>query len=71
MAKIVSIIAGIIAITLGVIFISAWNEAFVIGLQLLLIFILLFGGLIAIIAGISEIKDSITAKKEEKEQKES
>ena len=67
MAKIVSIIAGIIAITLGVIFISAWNEAFVIGLQLLLIFILLFGGLIAIIAGISEIKDSITAKKEEKE----
>ena len=64
MAKIVSIAAGVISIALGVIFIFAWNKAFVIGLQFLLILVLLFGGLIAIIAGISEIKDSITAKKE-------
>ena len=65
MGKIISIIGGAVAIVIGVILIFAWNEAFVLGLQFLVMLVLILGGLIAAIAGISEIKDSLAAKKEE------
>ena len=35
------------------------------GLEFLIMFALILGGVIAVIAGISEIKDSLAAKKEE------
>ncbi len=68
MGKIMSIIGGTVAIVLGVLLIFVWGEAFKLGLQFLVILILALGGLIAVIAGISEIKDSLAAKKEEKKE---
>ncbi|MFH1867744.1 MAG: hypothetical protein ABH843_02120 [Candidatus Omnitrophota bacterium] len=65
MGKIVSIIGGTAAIVVGIMLIFLWNEAFVLGLQFLAMIILAMGGLIAVIAGVSEIKDSLAAKKEE------
>lgn len=70
MGKIVSVIGGAVAILIGVVLIFRWTLAFKLGLQFLIMLILIFGGLIAVIAGISEIKDSMAAKKEEKEEKE-
>ncbi|MFH0732565.1 MAG: hypothetical protein V2A72_06560 [Candidatus Omnitrophota bacterium] len=66
MGKVLSVIGGAIAIGAGVMLFFAWNNAFVLGIQFSIMAILVFGGLIALIAGISEIKDSMAAKKEEK-----
>lgn len=65
MGKILSVVGGAVAILIGVMLILAWSLAFKLGLQFLIMLILVFGGLIAVIAGISEIKDSVAAKKEE------
>ena len=65
MGKILSVVGGAVAILVGVILIFTWSVAFKLGLQFLIMLILIFGGLIAMIAGISEIKDSVAAKKEE------
>lgn len=70
MGKILSVMGGAAAILIGVILIFTWTLAFKLGLQFLIMLILIFGGLIAVIAGVSEIKDSMAAKKEEKEEKE-
>lgn len=70
MGKILSVMGGAAAILIGVILIFTWTPAFKLGLQFLIMLILIFGGLIAVIAGVSEIKDSMAAKKEEKEEKE-
>jgi len=70
MGKFLSVIGGAIAIIIGVILVFVWNQAFALGLQFSVMLVLVFGGLIALIAGISEIKDSMTAsKEEEKEEK--
>lgn len=68
MGKVVSVIGGVIAIIIGVILFFTWTKALVLGIQFSIMAILIFGGLIALIAGISEIKDSIAAKKEEKKE---
>ena len=65
MGKIASIIGGTAAAVVGLILIFVWNKAFVLGLEFLIMFALILGGVIAVIAGISEIKDSLVAKKEE------
>lgn len=70
MGKILSVMGGAAAVLIGVILIFTWTLAFKLGLQFLIMLILIFGGLIAVIAGVSEIKDSMAAKKEEKEEKE-
>lgn len=70
MGKILSVVGGAVAIVIGVVLIFAWALAFKLGLEFLVMLILILGGLIAMIAGISEIKDSIAAKKEEKKEKE-
>ena len=70
MGKIVSIIGGTAAIVLGIVLIFPWSLAFKLGLQFFIICILAFGGLIAVIAGISEVKDSAAAKKEEEKKPE-
>jgi len=70
MGKLLSIIIGTACMVIGIVLIFVFSEAFVLGLQFLLMLILIIGGLIALIAGISEIKDSLAAKKEEdKEEK--
>jgi multisubunit Na+/H+ antiporter MnhG subunit len=66
--KVISIIGGTAAIVVGVVLMVVWNKAFILGLEFLAIFILVLGGLIAVIAGVSEIKDALAAKKEEKKE---
>lgn len=65
MGKIVSIIGGTAAFVIGIVLAFVWSEAFILGLQFMIMLVLAMGGLIAVIAGISEIKDSLAAKKEE------
>ncbi len=68
MGKVLSVVGGIVAIIIGVILFFVWTRALVLGIQFSVIAILVFGGLIALIAGISEIKDSIATKNEEKKE---
>jgi len=73
MGKVLAIIGGLIAMAGGVVLIillPVWRDAFfklVLGCIPPLLF---FGGLIALIAGISSIKDAIRTKKLEEETKE-
>lgn len=65
MSKYLSIIGGLIAIVLGVIGLINWWEEYIAGfLKSGLVIILLLGGLLAVFAGIGEIKDSLEEKKE-------
>ena len=69
MGKIISIIGGTAAAVVGLMLaFFTWGKAVVLGIQFMIVFILILGGLIAVIAGISEIKDSIASKKEEKKE---
>ncbi|MFH1645151.1 MAG: hypothetical protein ABIB11_01905 [Candidatus Omnitrophota bacterium] len=65
MAKIFSVIAGIISIISSIVLACFWWTAFKYGLQFLLIAILFFCGLIFFLAGVAEIKDLAKAKREE------
>ena len=66
MGKIISIIGGTVAVVIGLVLaLFAWREAFILGIEFLIMLVLILGGLIAVIAGISEIKDSLVVKKEE------
>ena len=65
MSKYLSVIGGLIAIVLGVMGLVSWWEEYIAGfLKSGLVMILLLGGLLAVIAGIGEIKDSLEEKKE-------
>ena len=67
MSKYLSIIGGLIAIVLGVVGLINWWEEYIVGfLKSGLVVMLLFGGLLAVMAGIGEIKDSLEEKKEKK-----
>ncbi len=67
MSKYLSIIGGLIAIVLGVVGLVNWWEEYIVGfLKSGLVIILLLGGLLAVMAGIGEIKDSLEEKKEKK-----
>jgi multisubunit Na+/H+ antiporter MnhG subunit len=69
MGKLISVIGGTAAVVIGLVLaFFAWSKAVILGIQFMIVFILILGGLIAMIAGISEIKDSIASKKEEKKQ---
>ncbi|MFA5338599.1 MAG: hypothetical protein WC317_00435 [Candidatus Omnitrophota bacterium] len=64
-SKYLSIIGGLIAIVLGVVGLINWWEEYIVGfLRSGLVIILLLGGLLAVFAGIGEIKDSLEEKKE-------
>ncbi len=67
MSKYLSIIGGLIAIVLGVVGLINWWEEYIVGfLKSGLVVMLLFGGLLAVMAGIGEMKDSLEEKKEKK-----
>jgi len=68
MGKYISAFGGVVAMLLGVWGIFAWRSQFVVVLQGCLPIMMIFGGLIALFLGISEIKDEMAAKKEEKKQ---
>ena len=66
-SKYLSVIGGLIAIVLGAAGLINWWEEYVVGfLKSGLVIILLLGGLLAVFAGIGEIKDSLEEKKEKK-----
>ncbi|MDD5449927.1 MAG: hypothetical protein PHO42_04940 [Candidatus Omnitrophica bacterium] len=65
MGKYISVIGGLVAILLGLIGLIKWWELFVRALLATVPSILILGGLVALAAGISEIKDSVKSKKEE------
>lgn len=69
MGKYASVIGGAVAIILGVILFFVWSRALILGIEFSIMAVLVFGGLIALIAGISEIKDSMAAAKEEGSEK--
>jgi len=64
-SKYFSVIGGLVAIVLGVAGLINWWEEYVVGfLKCGLVVILLLGGLLAVLAGIAEIKDSLEEKKQ-------
>jgi hypothetical protein len=64
-----AIIAGLVAMVCGVWLVIEWWDEFVILVKGCIPPILFFGGLIALIAGISSIKDAARTKKLEEEAK--
>jgi hypothetical protein len=65
MGKYISVIGGLIAILLGAAGLLRWLGQFISVLKASVPAILILGGLIAVAAGVSEIKDAARAKKEE------
>jgi len=63
-----ALIGGIIAVILGIIGLAKWWGYFVKALMAAVPFLLLVGGVIAIAAGISDIKDKMEEKKEKKQE---
>jgi len=68
MGKIVSISGGVISVAIGVVLLFKWIAVVVSGLKFCVVMALLFGGLMAILFGIIEMKDSMELKKMEKEE---
>lgn len=67
MSKYLSVIGGLAAIILGVAGLVNWWEEYIAGfLKSGLVLVLLLGGVLALLAGIGEIKDSLEEKKEKK-----
>ncbi|MCM8758666.1 MAG: hypothetical protein NC906_02705 [Candidatus Omnitrophica bacterium] len=63
-----ALIGGIIAVIIGILGIVNWWELFVKGLKAAVPFFILLVGVIAIAAGISDIKDRIEERKEKEKQ---
>lgn len=70
MGKYMSIIVGGVVVVLGLMGLLSWWDLFLKGLKATVPAMLIFGGAIAVIAGISELKDEAAAKKEEKKEEE-
>jgi len=66
MGKILSVVLGALTALVGFILLLSWWAWFLRGLMAVVPVILIFGGIIALVAGISEVKDATQAKKEEK-----
>ena len=66
MGKYLSVIIGAIVALLGLWGLAGWWEDFLLVLRGSVPAMLIFGGIIAVIAGISEIRDEVASKKEEK-----
>jgi len=65
MGKYVTVFGGLVSIIIGIWGLISWWYSFVILLKGSVPPILILGGLAALFAGISEVKDSMQAKKEE------
>ena len=70
MGKYITVLGGLVSIILGIWGIMTWWYSFVILLKVSVPSILILGGLAALFAGISEVKDCMQAKKEEAKSKE-
>ncbi len=65
MGRYLSIIIGGVVTVLGLIGLARWWVAFILILKGSIPVMLIFGGVIAVIAGLSELKDEQASKKEE------
>ena len=65
MGKYLSVIIGAIVALLGLLGLINWWGDFILILKGSIPVMLIFGGIIAVIAGLSEIKDEAASKKEE------
>jgi len=65
MGKYITVLGGLISIIVGIWGLMSWWYSFVILLKGSIPLILVLGGLAALFAGISEVKDCMQAKKEE------
>lgn len=68
MGKYLSVVIGAAVAILGLLGIIRWIVPFKVVLQGTVPAILIFGGAIAVIAGLSEIRDEAASKKEEKKE---
>ena len=66
MGKYMSVIIGAIVALLGLLGLKSWWGEFIMIIKGSIPIMLIFGGVIAVIAGLSELKDANAAKKEEK-----
>jgi len=64
MGKVLSVVLGALASLIGLILLINWWGWFLRGLMAVVPVMLIFGGVIALIAGISEVRDATQAKKE-------
>lgn len=62
-------IGGVIAIVIGILGLAKWWGLFIKALFAVIPFLLLVGGVIAVAAGVSDMKDKAEEKKETKEEK--
>jgi len=70
MGKYITVLGGLVSIIVGIWGLISWWDSFVMLLKGSVPPILILGGLAALFAGISEIKDCMQAKKEEAKNKE-
>ncbi len=63
-----ALIGGIVAVILGIWGLAGWWQYFIKAVMAAVPFLLLVGGVIAIAAGISDIKDKMEEKKESKKE---
>jgi hypothetical protein len=66
MSKYLGIVIGVIAVVLGLNGLIAWRSDLFVILRGSVPAILILGGAIAVIAGLSEIKDEISSKRDDK-----
>ena len=66
-----ALIGGIVSVILGIWGLAVWWHLFVKALMAAVPFLLLVGGVIAIAAGISDIKDKMEEKKEKQKEEKS
>ena len=67
MGKIINIVLGLFAAIIGIILLVKWWDSFIVCFKAAVAAIFIVGGVVALIAGLSELKDEIDDKKEKKE----
>ena len=65
MGKVLTVIGGTVAVVLGVVLLLSWWGWFLRGLMAVLPCMLILGGVVALMAGVSEIKDVLKEKKKD------
>jgi succinate-acetate transporter protein len=68
MGKILSLAIGAVVAIVGFILLAMWWKEFLFLLRVIIPVVLIFGGVISIIAGISEFKDTAKAEETKKEE---
>lgn len=64
MGKVLSLVIGAVVAFLGLILLIAWWYEFMFVLRAAIPVILIFGGVIALVAGLNELKDTLKTKKD-------